>query len=71
MHDIAFETGRIYERERIKTLVANTYPHDIFPEPDLEEARKALATIGITLDAVAASVLRRVVPNLIKEDPDK
>lgn len=31
---------------------ANAYPASVFPEPDLEKAREALATVGITMDAL-------------------
>ncbi len=31
---------------------ANAYPATVFPEPDLEKAREALAASGITMDAL-------------------
>jgi hypothetical protein len=40
---------------------SEAYPLDIFPEPDWKSARKLLEAGGITLDAVAASCMRRVV----------
>ena len=37
------------------------YPLDIFPEPDFKRARELLEAGGMTLDAVSASAMRRVV----------
>jgi hypothetical protein len=40
---------------------SEAYPLDIFPEPDLEKAHELLKAGGITLDAVSAHCMRRVV----------
>ncbi len=40
---------------------ADSYPLDIFPEPDLVKARDLLEAGGITLDSVSASMARHVV----------
>ena len=40
---------------------AKAYPLDMFPEPDFEKAREALATVGIALDSVSASNMRHVI----------
>lgn len=40
---------------------SKAYPLKVFPEPDLEAARTALQTAGITLDAVSASAMRHVI----------
>jgi len=39
----------------------DAYPLDIFPEPDLQRVREALALAGITIDAVTASNCRHVL----------
>jgi hypothetical protein len=40
---------------------ADAYPLDIFPEPDFKRVRELLAAGGITVDAVSASCMRRVI----------
>jgi len=40
------------------------YPLDIFPEPDFKLARKGLESVGITMDAVSASCMRRVIDGI-------
>ena len=40
---------------------SKAYPIDIFPEPDLKDARVGLAQVGITLDQVSASNMRHVI----------
>ncbi len=40
---------------------SKAYPLDVFPEPDLKDARVGLASVGITLDQVSASSMRHVV----------
>ena len=44
----------------------NAYPVSIFPEPDLEQAHELLKAGGMTLDAVSASAMRRVLKGVIK-----
>ena len=51
--------------ERIKQW-CEAYPLDIFPEPDFKLARKGLESVGITMDAVSASCMRRVVDGISK-----
>lgn len=46
--------------ERIETW-SQAYPPDVFPEPDFKRAHALLKAGGLTLDAVAASILRRAV----------
>ena len=45
---------------------ANAYPLDVFPEPDLEKAHELLKAGGMTLDAVSASGMRRVLDGVVK-----
>jgi hypothetical protein len=40
---------------------AHAYPLCVFPEPDFKKARELLEAGGITLDAVSASCMRRVI----------
>ena len=40
---------------------ATAYPIDVFPEPNLNDARIALERVGITLDAVSAYAMRHVI----------
>jgi len=40
---------------------SKAYPLDVFPEPDLKDARVGLASVGITLDQVSASSMRHVI----------
>ncbi len=58
--------GAAEEQDRIIAEAQNAYPADVFPEPDWEQVRQALAGIGVTLDAVAGSLLRRQIPAFIK-----
>jgi len=48
---------------RIKTW-CEAYPLDVFPEPDMNEARLALTFSGISLDAVSASNMRHVLKGI-------
>ena len=50
-------------REALGAIVSwsEAYPLDIFPEPDFEKAHKLLQAGGMTLDAISASNMRRVV----------
>jgi len=43
---------------------AEAYPLDIFPEPDFRKAAKLLEAGGMTLDAISASNMRRVVKGI-------
>ena len=45
---------------------SEAYPLDIFPEPDFKQAAELLNAGGITLDAIAASCMRRVVEGVGK-----
>jgi hypothetical protein len=40
---------------------SEAYPLDVFPEPDFKRAAKLLKAGGMTLDAISASNMRRVV----------
>lgn len=40
---------------------ADSYPLNIFPEPDFARAAKALADAGMTIDAISASNMRHVL----------
>ena len=42
------------------------YPLEVFPEPDFHRARELLEDGGMTLDAVSASIMRRVVAGASK-----
>lgn len=66
-YNFGYEVGTSEVEERIIRQAQETYPADIFPEPDWEQVREALSGIGVTLDAVAGSLLRRQIPMLIKE----
>ena len=55
------------ENERLRDALerldqwSKAYPIDIFPEPDLKDARAGLAQVGITLGQVSASNMRHVI----------
>lgn len=51
--------------ERIDSW-CEAYPLDIFPEPDLIQARRLLEAGGMTLDAVSASSMRLVLQGVRK-----
>jgi hypothetical protein len=64
------EVVEILSRDDIETMRdglqqiiqwSEAYPLDIFPEPDLKEARRLLEAGGITLDAVSAHCMRHVI----------
>jgi hypothetical protein len=40
---------------------SQSYPLDVFPEPDLKKARALLEAGGITLDSVSAHCMRHVI----------
>ncbi len=42
-------------------MYCEAYPLDIFPEPDLKRAARALKDNGMTLDAISASAARHVL----------
>jgi len=52
---------RLEEALRQIEAWSRAYPLTVFPEPDLDKARKLLAAGGITLDAVSAHAIRHVV----------
>ena len=60
------ETDRY--REALERIVewAEAYPLDVFPEPDWKRAGDLLRAGGITIDAVSASCMRRVVEGVGK-----
>ena len=62
----SYNLGVIAERERIIKDAEDAYPADVFLEPNWGQVRDALATIGVTLDSVAGSLLRRQIPAFIK-----
>lgn len=43
---------------------SEAYPLDVFPEPDLTEARRLLEAGGITLDSIAAYAIRYAVQGI-------
>ena len=49
--------------EELQRIVrwSEAYPLDVFPEPDLKQARELLEAGGMTLDALSASAMRHVV----------
>jgi hypothetical protein len=57
--------------ERISELIEElemwqeAYPLSIFPEPDLKRVREILASHGMTLDAVSASMMRHAVRQIV------
>jgi hypothetical protein len=55
-------------REALHKIVqwSEAYPLDIFPEPDWAYVRVLLGRGGITVDAVSASCMRRVVEGVGK-----
>jgi hypothetical protein len=62
--------GRVEELEDCLQKIVNwcdAYPLDIFPEPDFEAVKFALASKGIKLDAVSASNMRHVVNGVKKQ----
>ncbi len=55
---------RIDELQDTLTLISEwceAYPLEVFPEPDFTKAGKVLEDNGITLDAITASNMRRVL----------
>jgi hypothetical protein len=46
--------------------MCQSYPLQVFPEPDLTLARQALSSAGISLDAVSATVARGVLERVLK-----
>jgi TolA-binding protein len=59
--DLYEQAERLQERlDQIRTW-CDAYPLDIFPEPDLKEARRLLEAGGMTLDAVSAQAMRHVL----------
>jgi hypothetical protein len=48
---------------------SKAYPLDVFPEPDMKKAAKALKAVGLTLDAVSASNMRHVITRLMEDVP--
>jgi hypothetical protein len=46
--------------------MCQSYPLQVFPEPDMTLARQALASAGISLDAVSATVARGVLERVVK-----
>ena len=53
-------------REELESFVrwAQAYPIDVFSEPDLKRAHELLLAGGMALDAVSASIMRRVVGDI-------
>ena len=49
--------------ERIQEWAA-AYPVEVFQEPDMKRAHELLTAGGITLDCVAASIIRRVLEGM-------
>ena len=55
------------ECERLKAALdelvqwSDAYPLTAFPEPDFTKAQKVLSENGMTLDAISASNMRRVI----------
>lgn len=42
------------------------YPVEVFPEPDFPKVVKVLEQNGMTLDAIAASIIRHVLKDILK-----
>ena len=55
--------------ERIRNL-ADAYPIEVFPEPDMELAHETLKATGISLDAISALNMRYVL-NQVKKIVDE
>lgn len=55
------EVERLREALEKMRSWADAYPLDVFPEPDMARVANVLRREGMTLDAVAASVLRRAL----------
>ncbi len=55
-------------REALEAIVSwsEAYPLDVFPEPDFKRAHQLLQAGGMTLDAISASNMRRVVEGVGK-----
>ena len=62
-HAERFERGWYLRGDALEKLQqwATAYPIDVFPEPNLNDARIALERVGITLDAVSAYAMRHVI----------
>ena len=45
---------------------SEAYPLDVFPEPDLKQARALLEAGGMTLDAISADAMRHVIEGVGK-----
>lgn len=58
------EVDELSEKLRKITDWCNAYPLDIFPEPNLKQARVLLEAGGQTLDAVSASAMRHVLKGI-------
>ena len=55
------EIERLKENEAKIQQWCDAYPLDIFPEPDLKKANEVLTENGMTLDAISASAMRKVL----------
>jgi len=56
--------ARIYHLEEALQRIADwsaAYPYAVFPKPDLKRAHEVLTAAGMTLDAISAEAMRRVV----------
>jgi hypothetical protein len=71
--EIKIQVDKADRLEDALQLISNwqqAYPLEVFPEPDLKEARKLLAVGGITLDSVSVHAMRHVI-NGVKDIVDK
>jgi hypothetical protein len=62
-----FEDAMTDREERLEDALrriahwADAYPRDVFLEPDWQRAREVLEANGMTLDAISAACMRRVI----------
>src|SRR6187401_785178 len=60
------EVDALREKLHQIKMWCEAYPLDIFPEPDLKQARALLEAGGMTLDSISASNMRHVLNGVRK-----
>ncbi len=61
VRELLDERGRLTEAHECIVRWSESYPLDVFPEPDMGYAQALLAHGGMTLDAISAYAMRHVV----------
>jgi len=74
-HDAYISAGAAAQARKIDALEeklhritqwCDAYPLEVFPEPDLQKARRVLVRHGMSLDAISASNMRHVLDGVRK-----